>query len=116
MIDINAIRRQLLTGTFVFADAGDGCMPSKYTNNHAGRTMVESCKLREGTSKGAQFTGDFDSVWLEGESTPQTNHILEIERRGEEYFLQWTRDGSLRYVGVGMLYQGLLVGAYWIPN
>lgn len=99
-------------GSFVFRDDGDGCLSSKYINNHTPTPFAECAKLLPRNTGGEKFEGTYNSVWLENNgSFPAVLHIAKVSPH--KYQLKWWREEALAFIGEGMLYGELLVGAYW---
>lgn len=104
-----------IKGSCVFRNDGDGCLSSKYVNDNT-PPFVESCKLIDGSrspNSKDNFEGRYDTIWLESSSgrvSHQRTELTITARPDGTYQLAWA---SPQYFGIGMIYDGLLVGAYW---
>jgi hypothetical protein len=102
-------------GSFVFRNEGDGCMTSKYMNDSAG-PFTECCTLIKAKNSHDVFCGTWHSAWLENNGEPG-NATLKIDRQKSNaklFELTWTDNGgAVLFSGLGMLYEGFLVGTYW---
>lgn len=113
-----------LIGTFIFRNEGDGCLTSKYLHVDS-EPFVECCKrikkpidiLETNAAESIEgYSGVYRSVWLEGStrSVQIGNGQLEISLPVSGRFdLRWRSREQTKYHGVGMLVDGMLVGAYW---
>ena len=107
--------RNRIHGACVFKNEGDGCLSSKYINED-GSPLVETCYLIAESRRPDEpdpFVGSYKSVWLEGVRTDPVSATLTIARADSgRYSLKW-QGSKQSYGGVGMLYNGLLICAYW---
>ena len=103
-----------VTGVCVFRNDGDGCLSSKYINNGIETPYTETCKKSSIVDNGNFFVGSYYSVWIESVSPNEYGEaILDISQNGGKYMLEWRSGSKLIYKGLGMNYDGLLVGCYW---
>lgn len=103
-----------IIGTFVFRNEEDGCLTSKYFHGNQPYPFVEACKRLDNSPEQADgFAGEYKTVWI------QDNHeSVEAELKinlqpSNTYTLSWTKGDNVEFEGIGMIYDGLLVGAYW---
>jgi hypothetical protein len=105
-----------IIGTFVFRNDGDGCLSGKYVNKDSTNgPLGEVCKGKKGNKSKVVFVGKYDVVWLEDKG--HRSSILTITHNSSRnmYNLTWENKDkdNYSYKGIGMLYDGLLVGSYW---
>ncbi len=107
-----------IIGSFIFRSEGDGCLTSKY--HHAdsiGGPFVEASKITTPITPNDVFVGTYDTSWIEDLNISVVAR-LEIIRsiRNRNLFQLFWRDpitNNLIFEGTAMLFDGLLVGAYW---
>lgn len=100
-----------LIGAFVFKDHGDGCLSCKWINNGINYPLME-CSLRQSDRQKDPYSGVYLTTWIEDPNTEQSH--LEISKKDASYNLTWYGPSKKQiFYGKGMLYDGLLVGAYW---
>ena len=104
-----------LIGTFVFRNEGDGCLTSKYFHGNQPYPFVEACKkLDDGSGQHDGFSGNYKTVWIQDGHHPVDANLGIIWQPNNTYTLSWTDDnGREIFIGIGMIYDRLLVGAYW---
>lgn len=113
---------KIVIGSFAFRDEGNGCITSKYINNHTEEPFTEACKYLRSSKipsdipsekKATGFEGYYDTVWLE-QSPTYIKGELEIRRLpNDAYRLTWWVDNKEVFYGIGTIAGNLLVGAYW---
>ena len=110
-----------IKGAFVFRNDGDGCLAAKYLEHNESDPFPESCKKisNDEDTPGDFFTGTFNTSWLEAPSISGERAKLSITciKNTNVYDLKWNAievNSSLSYRGKAMLYDGLLIGSYWI--
>ena len=107
-----------IIGSFVFRNEGDGCLTSKYQNHsNTEAPFIEACKLIGPINQDDQFIGTYKTVWLEDGNNDITM-LLEIKRSATNNALfdfTWyvSNINQPTFWGTGMLFEALLVGAYW---
>jgi hypothetical protein len=105
-----------IRGACVFRDDGNGCLSSKYVNEHSA-PFVETCHLIAGSPQPNPqdpFVGLYNTVWLEENNPVPVSAVLSITRNpNASYDLDWNIPQGLIYSGVGMIYNDLLVCGYW---
>ena len=104
-----------LVGTFVFRNEGDGCLTSKYFHGNQDYPFVEACK-RQRSSKPKEdgFDGLYTTVWIQDDNIPQDSELrIRWNKKGNTYNLTWSDNKKIIFQGIGMIYDELLVGAYW---
>jgi hypothetical protein len=119
IIKTMAMSKQGIIGSFVFRDEGDGCLTSKYMHDDSLQCpFTEGCKFISASTTMGKFCGIYQSVWIEDND----NYIkagLSIEKHPKNdsiYKLRWYEPGdpnAIIFYGTGMLFENLLVGAYW---
>lgn len=110
------MKPKMMIGTFVFRFEGDGCLTSKYLNQGQATPYVEACKLKEAPSDIDNFSGRFDTVWIEENNKCVCAELSIIKKTSDSYELIWyklNQPESILFNGIGMLYDNLLVGSYW---
>lgn len=110
-----------LIGSFVFRYEGDGCLTSKFHHEDSPTCpFTEACKLIEGSIDNDKFVGSYRTVWLEDTThVPAELIIAPHPANPALYKLTWHQPGNqiaVIFLGSGMLYDNLLVGAYWVEN
>lgn len=104
-----------LIGTFVFRDEKGGNLSSVYHNTGADKPYQEICNFISPTDQ-HKFSGNYSSRWQEGNpSQHDANLEIIFDDVNLRYTLTW-RDiitNNVLYRGTGMLYQDIMVGAYW---
>jgi hypothetical protein len=100
-----------IVGSFVFTDLGDGCINGKYINTGIDSPLPECCKLINEKSK-IPFIGTYFSTWLESNSENNSS-TLQINKKNDKYSLKWLDKNKPIFEGEAMLFNGLLIGAYW---
>lgn len=103
-----------IIGTFVFRDMGDGCLSCKWLNNgNDSSAYAEAAKLKPNQSPSAAYIGEYTTIWIyDEEVSTATSLTIEKPAHSDRYILTWKKN-SKYFNGIGMLYDGLLVGAYW---
>jgi hypothetical protein len=106
-----------IIGTFVFRNEGDGCLTSKYFHEGQPYPFVEACKrLREDGRQNDMFSGEYKATWIQ-EPFAVISAMLTIhwDPNQNTYTLSWVgvSNNTPMFNGIGMIYDGLLVGAYW---
>jgi len=105
-------------GAFVFRDDGDGCITGKYCNTDS-EPFIEAAKRVSVADAFNPFSGVYNTVWLEVVAGTRSHHraTLAIQpniTRVGTFDLEWRGDDNgIIFQGIGMLYNGLLVGGYW---
>ncbi len=105
-----------IIGTFVFTNVGDGCLTSKYVNNVMDTPLVEGCKLISEGNYQDHFIGNFKTTWIENENESIFCNLNISNKTESIYNLKWSnieKPNKIIFVGIGMIYQGNLVGSYW---
>ena len=112
------MKSKSIIGSFVFRDEGDGCLTSKYMSDGPESPFTEGCKLIAGTGTPDKFCGRYQTAWLEEKDRHVKAELL-IEKNtsnGNIYKLYWyepkNRSAGI-FEGSAMLFENLLVGAYW---
>lgn len=108
-----------LIGYFVLQNAGDGCIWAKYSNITLDSPLTECAKLiseQEGGFGG--FVGTYLATWIENPVKQETDKayltIVEVVNKNGIYDLFWKdSNGKIKFTGQGLLFNGLLSGAYW---
>jgi hypothetical protein len=106
-------------GYFVFQNVGNGRLVSKYANWTIPSPLTECSKLTKKEPDHDDFEGDYCSAWVENPNDPspteqvgQATLVIRKKAKAEGiYTLDWTGEGTFH--GEGMLFNRLLVGAYW---
>ena len=113
-------------GHFIYENAGTGCLLSKYCHPGLPAPLSESASLMQPDQNFPDdpFCGQFLATWVESTNPPQPQSALLIitRKRGpgnavllDRYTLVWqdlNNPVTRRFNGEGMLYKGMLVGAY----
>jgi hypothetical protein len=107
-----------LIGSFVFRDEGDGCLTSKYHHEDSRDCpFTEAYKLISKNDSTERFIGSYRCVWLEDNTHIPAILVIETNPINTALFkLTWHQPGNsneIIFSGSAMLYQNLLVGAYW---
>lgn len=105
-----------IIGTFVFTDVGDGCLTSKYVNNGMNSPLVECCILIEEGNYKDHFLGLFRTTWIENKNESIISNLYISNKTESVYNLKWSKienPDEIIFEGIGMIYQGNLVGSYW---
>lgn len=103
-----------IIGTCVFRNEGDGCLTAKYMNASVEGPFVECCVRLEKSEKDS-FIGEYKTTWIEDGNICK-NGILKIDPHylNKNLFeLTWTDASKIIFKGHGMLFEKLLVTAYW---
>jgi len=105
-----------LIGTFAIRNQGNGCLFSKFVNTVENRAMVESLILIPGSepAKPSPFEGSYESLWLQGGGAVTGYTVSIVILDDARYGLRWTRPHDVEYMGIAMIFENFLVGAYWI--
>jgi hypothetical protein len=105
-------------GSFVIRDEGDGCLFIKYHHGESAEApFAEAAKLMGTDTPDDVFVGTYRTVWVEDNFNSVVSDLV-IERNPANaniFRLMWNVTGTneLIYEATAMLYQDLLVGAYW---
>lgn len=107
-----------IIGSFIFRNEGDGCLTSKY--HHLDSTQgpfAEAAKLIDGANGHDRFIGRYRVVWLEDNNNENCDLLIELNPNNRNtYVLNWHEPGDHAnsiFEGTAMLFENLLVGAYW---
>lgn len=106
-----------IIGSFVFRNEGDGCLTSKY--HHGDSTtcpFTEACKLTTPPITNDIFIGTYRTVWIEDNGHVESELTIRRHPRNNDLFeLHWRNptSGHLIFEGTGMIFERLLIGAYW---
>lgn len=107
-----------IKGACVFRNDGDGCLSSKYVNEHTS-PFGETCKLLpESRSPDSRdvFEGQYNTAWLQSTVNPPFHAMLTIVHDPLGFYkLTWLQPSTSNviYSGIGMLYNDLLTCGYW---
>lgn len=101
-------------GTCVFRNEGDGCLTAKWTNPSKESPFTEGCKLLPDSTQDG-FCGTYKTVWVQdGNKAEEATLVIKKHKLNERlYELTWSNTDKTNFAGHGMLFENLLVAAYW---
>lgn len=108
-----------IIGSCIFRNEGDGCLSSKYQHGDSKESpFMEVCKLTSDFVQKDPFIGTYRTVWLEdNNNTVIATLVISRNPSNRNIFnLRWfekTKPTNTIFEGTGMLYNDLLVAAYW---
>jgi len=114
-------QKNQIIGSFVFRNEGNGCLTSKFQHGNSKECpFTEACKLKnkEKINKINSFYGIYRTVWLQDNNAIVNSDLL-IEEHPENpdlFKLTWhkpDKPNDIIFWGSGMIFENLLVGAYW---
>lgn len=115
-----------IIGSFVFRNEGDGCLTSKYNHKDSKQgPFTECCKLTGNLTDHnssdirntpASFVGNYKTTWIEIGNKARNCDLTISPPVNNIYALEWKDKGTIEFEGTAMLFEKLLVGAYWKIN
>lgn len=112
-------KKAQVIGSCIFKNEGDGCLSSKYQHGDSFESpFMEGCKLLTQYIPDDPFVGTYRTNWLEDNNkSVLANLVISRNVNNSNIFdLVWLNPTNPKvtiFQGTGMMYNNIIVAAYW---